>query len=448
MNKITKNEKIVVKNIAGAFIVKGLALVLSLFTTPAYIHYFNNNVRLGLWFTLLSILSWILSFDLGIGNGLRNKLTIVLSNQDDLKAKKLISSAYISIGVISIAAIVIFGVVVNFVNWNIVFNVDYGIATSEGLKITVFIVFSGIMLQFFFKLINSIIYSLQKSSINNFLSLITSVLIFVFVRFTHGGGSDDDLIVMGIVHSLAVIIPLIVASMFVFIKPLKKVRPSFSFFDKVSMKEILTLGGTFFIIQGLYMVIISTNDYLITLFVGSESVVDYQIYYRFFSLGSTAFMLALTPIWSIVTKAINEKDYDWTKKMYKRMLWLSVIATFCEFCIVFIIQWLINLFYGQDAIQVDYIIAISFALFGSLMIFNSSFSCITNGMGKLKCQAISFGIGAAIKIPISFLLVSILSSWVGVVIATCICLLIYCLLEPFYIRKILLKYSNEKNEQV
>ncbi len=91
-----QKKRIVVNIIVGAFVIRGLALVVSLFTLPAYIRYFNNQSILGLWFTILSVLSWVLTFDLGIGNGLRNELVHATQVNDKDNVKQLVSSAYLS----------------------------------------------------------------------------------------------------------------------------------------------------------------------------------------------------------------------------------------------------------------------------------------------------------------------------------------------------------------
>lgn len=75
------NTKIVIRNTFYAFVIKGIALAISFFSTPAFIRYFDNNEVLGLWYTLLSILTWFLSFDLGIGNGIRNHLVVAITEK-------------------------------------------------------------------------------------------------------------------------------------------------------------------------------------------------------------------------------------------------------------------------------------------------------------------------------------------------------------------------------
>ena len=114
MKSLSQNDKIIYKNLIGAFIVKGAALLVSLFTMPAYLRYFSNEPALGVWFTILSILTWILNFDFGIGNGLRNRLTESFVEENYIEAKKYISSAYVSISFIVLILLAIFFMVFNF----------------------------------------------------------------------------------------------------------------------------------------------------------------------------------------------------------------------------------------------------------------------------------------------------------------------------------------------
>ena len=63
-NRLAKNR--LAKNIAGNYIMKILAMIVSFFLTPAYMNFFYSNKVLGMWFTLVAILNWIMMFDFGI----------------------------------------------------------------------------------------------------------------------------------------------------------------------------------------------------------------------------------------------------------------------------------------------------------------------------------------------------------------------------------------------
>lgn len=445
MKKISLSgkDKNVILNMAGAFGVRGLGLVLSLFTLPAHINFFNNDVVLGVWFTLLSVLNWILNFDLGVGNGLRNHLTEAITCDKKDEAKKYISSAYVSIGLMIVAAIMVFLTVFRFVNWNTVFNISATEVPREALNDTVVIVFLGILLQLFLKLISSVIYAMQKAALNNLLGLISSVLTVIALYVLPSSTNDKNLIIMAIVHLLVVNVPLLVATVIIFsTKKYRFMIPSLKFCDFAHSKKVLSLGGRFFFIQIVYMIIMSTNEYIITAFVGSEPVVDYQIYYRIFTLIGTLFAFAMAPVWSSVTKALAEKDFKWISSSFRKIALLSGVCVVGEYCLVFVAQFIINIWLGNDAITVNMHASIAFAFLGSLLIVNSVLSTFANGVGELKTQLIFFCLGAVIKIPIAWVWVSVLNSWVGVVWANVFALLPYCIIQPFWLKRYLSK-SNK-----
>ena len=430
------NDKIVYKNVIGAFLVKGCALFVTLFTLPSYIKFFNNDEVLGLWFTILSILNWILNFDLGIGNGLRNHLSTTISKNDNLSVKKYISSAYFSVGAIVVVLSLIFPVIIYRIDLNSLFNIEKTVISPQSLYISAVIVFVGVMLQFWLKLINSVLYAIQKSSLNNFLVLVTNIIILIAARIYPSGTNDKNIIVMSVVHALAVALPLFAATVAVFAGQLRYAAPTPKYFSKSHANQVLSLGGIFFFIQIAYMVIISTNEFLITKTSGNTYNVDYQAYYKLFSLGSTVFALALTPVWSVITKAKAENKFAWINSTYKKFLALGGVFCLSEVGIVVIMEPVMKIWLGAGALpKTNYLIGIIFAVFGCTMILNGVFSSFANGLGELKVQAICFGLGAILKIPLAYLFVDLLNSWSGVVISNILCMGVYCIAQPIALKK-------------
>jgi O-antigen/teichoic acid export membrane protein len=447
LRSLSENSRIVLRNVVGAFTVKGLSLLISLFTMPAYLDFFDNQTALGLWFTVLSVLNWMLNFDFGIGNGLRNHLTKRLAEKNYPEAKRYVSSAYLSIGGVCLAALVIFLAVFGIIPWNTVFRIDSAIVSEGALRLSVLIVFVGILLQMFLRLINSVMYAIQLSSVNNFMNLCTSVLTLSAVLLIPSQGNDENFVIMAVVHALAVMIPQIIATLAVFcFSRYKSISPSLHEYGKPYAKEVLSLGGSFFYVQIMYMLIMNTNEYLVTLLTGNDLVVSYSFYHKIFTLGSTLFSLALTPIWSAVTKAITEKNHKWVKSLYKKMLFFGLAGTCCEFLIVPVLQLIINFWLQEDAFAVNYGYAAVFAMMGSLMIFNSVFSSIANGLGKLKTQIIFFTVGAVVKVALAYVLVSVTDSWIGVLIANAVAMGIYCVVQPITLRRALKELSAAEAE--
>lgn len=435
-------SKNVVKNIFGALIIRGLSLFLVFFTTPAYIAFFNNQSILGIWFTIISVFSWILTFDLGIGNGLRNKLTLSLAKHNYYKAKSYVTSAYIVIGIISVIGIFFVTTFFDIFNWNMILGIENTIISLRTLSKTIKIVFIGIILQFFFKIISSILYALQKSSINNLISLFTNIIIFLFVSFGKNIQSiDEKLILLAFVYLIAVNLPLIIISIVVFVRH-KEIRLNISTCKKSSIRDVMGLGGLFFFIQIVFMLLMNTNEILITRLCGSKYVVEYQIYFKLFSLFGTLFTLMLTPIWSAVTKACAEKDIKWIKRIYKFLIKSAMICCLVEFIMVPFVQPIVNIWLREEAIKMDLYKCLFFAILGSEIVLNGVQTSVANGLSLLKEQLIGYSLALIIKIVLSILFVNMFG-WVTIVVSTNLSLIPFFILQTITLKKHLVRNTKE-----
>ena len=446
LSEISENDRIIYINVLGAFCIKGLSLIISLFTMPAYMRYFSDNEVLGVWFTVLSVLTWILNFDLGIGNGLRNKLTMALAQGDEAGAKKYISSAYMMIGCIVICILFAGNLLIPYCNWNAVFNISTELVSVEALNRTVMYAFWAIMLQFIIRLISSVIYAMQKSALNNLLSLFTSVLLLAFALFAPCGTAVENLQMFALGYLVCANGPSLIATVWIFYGPMKHCRPSLKCFESKKAKAVLSLGGVFFICQILYMIIANTNEFFITQYTSPQYVVEYQAYNRLFSLGSMLYMLALTPIWSAVSKALAENNFAWLKKINRVIRNLSILAILCEFVLIIFLQFLMNFWLGENSFQVDYSTAIIFALYGSAMIYQSGVSTMTNGIGRMHIQAICYAVGVVFKFIFIHVGIEITGSWSIVVLANALILVPYCIVQQIDMNKFLKKNSIDAKD--
>ena len=70
-------------------LMKPVSMVLNLIYTPLVLGYLGD-IKYGIWAIILNIISWINYFDVGIGNGLRNKLSEKISLNDHEGANKYV----------------------------------------------------------------------------------------------------------------------------------------------------------------------------------------------------------------------------------------------------------------------------------------------------------------------------------------------------------------------
>ena len=418
---------------------------MALFTTPAYIKYFNNNEILGVWFTILSVLAWILNCDMGIGNGLRNHLVYSINERDWDKSQKYISSSYYflsGMGMIVLICVILIGKVVS---WNKVFNISDNILKSNVLNTAVLIVLASIILQFVLRLVTSILYAIQEAFVPGLLNLATNLILLIVVSISNYLNLSYGIVFLAWIYLLAVNIPLIIATIWVFSIKLKQIRPKLNCFRMDYAKEILKVGGVFLWLQLVAMIIDNTNSYLIALFINNSAVVEYQFYYKIFNIPMTAVLLLSTSLWSTVTKAKAEDDWEWLQKCYKKFLLITVGLCLCEFLIIPPLQIIFNIWLGESSIKVSYTIAIIFAISGSVMIFRTILSCFSNGLCELKIQIIFITIGAVINIPLAYIFAHEYHHYIAIVIANILSMIPYCIVQMLSFRKLFNKNNYKIN---
>ena len=116
-------SKEIVRNIMISFVARGISGICSLLVIPLTINYVNPT-QYGIWLTLSSIIGWVSFFDLGIGNGLRNKFAEAKTKGDMELARQYLSTTYLFLSIIVFLLLIIVGVSNQFLSWPSLLNVE------------------------------------------------------------------------------------------------------------------------------------------------------------------------------------------------------------------------------------------------------------------------------------------------------------------------------------
>ncbi|MBQ6718910.1 MAG: hypothetical protein IJN20_00985 [Oscillospiraceae bacterium] len=418
-----------IANILSAFFIKGGSVLVGVFTIPAYMRFFSNESILGVWYTLLSLFTWVLNFDLGIGNGMRNMLVRAMAFDDKKEMREIVSSAYVGIGLLSgVFALVAF-LLIPSINWNRILNVSTALISDTVLQQCVSIVFLGIIFQFFFKLITSVLNALERTAVTNLLPLISNTIVLLYVSVSSPLQDAGGIRSLSWVYTLAVSIPYILATIIVFRKSLRHTLPSFRYFSSAAAKRILSLGGQFFGIQLSLLVISVTNEILISNLYGAATVVTYQVYNKIFYTIATLFSLITNPVWSAVASAYCQQRIAWIRRTYHRLLLLSGLASLALLLVGAAFPLIVRIWLGSEAIAVSGRVLAAFIFYSVVLIFSYAESAIANGMNRIRPQMICYFIAAIAKIPLCLLLWRCGASWESIIAVNGLCLLPYVICQ-------------------
>lgn len=392
------------KNIVASLVLKSISFVVNLLLVPLSISYVTPS-KYGIWVTLSSIILWFGIFDIGFGNGLRNKFTEAKANGKNDLARVYISTTYVSLAIIFGVVWFLFLIVNFFLDWSKILNAPGDMAKE--LSLLALIVFAVFCLQTILKIINIVLLADQKPAFSALLDLggqLFVLILLLILKITTNG----SILYLGLVTGLAPVIVIALFSLILFKGKYKSFAPSVQHIKFKYAKDMLQLGSLFFGIQISIIIIFQTRNIIIAQLSGPESVAIFNVAYKYFSISYFVFGVLISPFWSAYTDAYTKEDFLWMKKILKKLEILAVV-----FVIAVILQLVIaNLFYRiwiGKSLYIKNSVSIAVALFFITQIFHGLYTPLLNGLGKIKLQFIVISILAAMVIPISLLL----GTWFG-----------------------------------
>lgn len=387
-----------VKNIGASVILKGGSILISFFLVPLTLGYLNAY-EYGIWLTLNSVLSWVYLLDLGLGNGLRNKLTEAIAKNDFNLGRIYVSTSFFFMTLIVIGFYTLFLLSQQFLDWYAILNVDP--SRVGHLNSIVTIVFAFVCLNFLLKMIGNIYMSFQLPAVNDMLSFIGSSIslcvIFILTKTTDGSLMDVAATFSGVPA-----IVYIVAYPLTF-RRYPKLRPAYRYVKKEYFRELISLGVNFFLIQIAVIVLYMSSNVLISNLFGPEEVTPYNIAFKLFSVVSTVFTIIVTPVWSSVTDAFTRNDIPWIKRTIRHLLLVWGGFILLSVCMVILSPWIYRLWIG-DKVHIPMTLTVLCAVYMIVITFTNVFISVINGLGKLRVQLIAAFIQSATYIPLAILL--------------------------------------------
>lgn len=411
----TRSKKMY-KNTAAMIGIRGISMILTLISAPIMLHHVDR-ADYGVLLTLTSIVGWVGYMDIGLGNGLRNKLPEFIANNDFNSVKKIVSSCYATLAIYVALIITVFLIISPFVDWLEVLNSP----TSDAKEIRELtnVVFIAFCIQFLLGLLNSILFAYQMPAFQSLFTFAGQALALIALIMQVFVLNITSVLQIGAVNSIIPPLVLFCGSIGLFRTKLRKIAPSLRYVDLKSVSGILGLGMKFFVLQMITIVLFQANSIIIARVVNPEAVVEYNLAFKYVSLLTVIFTIVITPVWSATTDAYIRNDFTWIKKTISFSQNVCMISIIIGILMLFVSKFIYGIWLGKDAIDISYSTTGLILLYISFEMLYKVYGTIINGTGKVFAQMILTGIIAIIYIPLALLLGS---SWglSGVLIANVI----------------------------
>lgn len=387
------------KNILASFFIKIWSAIIVLLMVPATLHCLGEYKN-GIWLTISSMLLWIDNMDIGLGNGLRNKVAEYMAHNEHERTRSLVSSTLAMLICIIIPVLLILLLLIFIGDPYQVFNATPSKVShlDQVLIVTVTLVCTS----FIFKLIGNFYMGLQLPAVSNLLIALGQTIALVGTYIVLWSGSHS-LMHIALVNTAAPLLIYLLAFPYTFLYKYPHLCPSFRLINFQEAKAVINMGVQFFIMQISSVILFMTSNLLISNLFSPEMVTPYQITYRYFSILLVIFTVICMPFWNATTDAYQRNDMKWIRNATRKLRVFTIGFLICLVVMILLSDTVYAIWIDRQTI-IDIKMNIAMAVYIFIIINSMRYSYVINGIGKLRLQLIFTTAAAILFVPLAYLI--------------------------------------------
>jgi O-antigen/teichoic acid export membrane protein len=411
------------------FILKGLGSLANFLIVPVLINFMGPK-RYGIWLTIYSLIGWLVMLDFGLGNGLKIKLAEAFSRKKFHQIRSLISTVYITTGLIVVSLLILFLILSSFISFPELFKIKKEDYYDFNFGFT--FLFISVLFILLLKLVAEIYAGLLLPFLDEIIRVL-SVYVLMLAVFSHKElGLSSSITTMAFLTSIPMLLIYLGWTFYIFIYKAPSLLPSCKYYSKKLLGSVVRPGINFFIIGLCSVVLYSTDNLIISMLISSEAVSAYNISYKLFGIPFLLFSTLISTHWVSFTEALTKNDIFWIKKkvLFFRKIYILLFVLY--FLLYYNFETVVKFWIGNGQVWTDQFLNASMVVYYLISSYITITIYVVNASGKIVLQKYLYLVISIFNIPLSIFLVKNLSLGVsGVIISSSLCLL----LLAFYIPK-------------
>jgi O-antigen/teichoic acid export membrane protein len=374
-----------IQQLAGSALVRVFGIVITLLYIPLLLDYLSEE-KYGIWVTLISIINWIRIFDVGLGNGLRNRLAEALALERKDQAKMLVSTSYAILIAIFVSILLVMLPLNAMIDWKGVLKAQE-IPAAE-LRMLTSISISFILLGFILQTV-TIVYAADGNSVmGGVIQLVINVICLLLLWLARLYALKGNLVLLATIITGVPLLVYLFYSIYVFSGKYSFMRPSFSSIDFRNSGNLFKLSWQFFIIQITATILYASMPFVIMRFFSPKEVTQYNIASTIFNFPMTVVALITSPVGPLVTQAFARNDRLWISKMLsymKKVSWLISGGV----VLMIIMSGLIYRVWIGSRVEIPFALSVGVGLYALSYILVNPFSVFLNSTGNVRILVIT-----------------------------------------------------------
>ncbi len=382
---------------AARILSSGLALI----SLPLAVRYLGAE-RYGVWATITTTAVWVNLLDLGIANTLTNHISRAFALDDKRSAARYFTNALLLTGGIAGTAAILCAILLPQINWIRLFNVSSRVSAVE-VDHTVVAASLVMLLGLPCNLVGKLLAGYQELHRNNYAICAGAVASL--------GGLALGIVLRVSMPALFVMsvgcLTFATLGNLLFVVGWQKpwLRPRLSLVDRSLVRELLDSGSSFFLIQVAAVVVFSSDNLIVSHYLGASEVTPYSVTWRVVGLAAILQSLIFPALWPAYAEAYARRDFLWIRRTFAATMKGTIaLNTICVVMLVLFGRSLIRLWAGPAAVPTNALL-LAMGIWAVINGFMSVESCLLAALNRTREQAALSVIAAALNIALSLWLV-------------------------------------------
>jgi O-antigen/teichoic acid export membrane protein len=407
--------KAVVDGTASAALAKVLTVLLSLISLRLCVHYFGVE-RYGVWVTIVSTSAWVSVLEFGLTDTITNIVSAAHATGDrNTAARHATNALAITLG-FAILFFLVGALLWGHLDWMRILNVSDRLASRE-IRETIAIAFTIVLMTPICTIGLKILSGYQQTHIANLVTAggaIVSVLGLICGIELHLTMPWLFLCSSGLVtlSGLGTLLWTLFIS-----KPW--LRPRLHHISPSLSRSLLAAGLPFFAIRIAGIIVFSTDNVVVSHYLGAAQVTPYSIAMRLVGYAQLIPAFLFPSLWAAYAEADARGDFAWIERTYRRTMNSSLVLMGGMLLFLGIFgRWIIRFWTGPEAIPSEALL-LAMCLWTLVSGATGVQSCLLGAVARNRLQAAVSIAAAIINLPLSIYLVQRVGS-IGAVEGTLI----------------------------
>jgi len=379
----------------------GLGMLALLITVPMTLPYLGQE-RFGVWMTVASFAAILSFMDLGVGNGLVNRVAAAKATGDYSKLQFTIFHGLVVLVLIGLSVAALLLPLCSLLPWNRLIKVTSPIATDEARKaISIFVVLfaASIPIGGIQKTFQGLQRAWMVHLIRGLGSLLSVALVYYLAQ--EKAGSPELLLAT---FGVQTFMPLLLIAVVVKEKLISV--PTMNGAGWISeTRSLVHIGGLFFVLQIGSLVGWGGDSLIASSLLGASEVSKLALVQRLFQFVTSPLMIMNAPLWSAYADARARNDKIFIKRTLKKSLvGTACIATVMSITVVSLSEYIFA-HWTKGAIQIPYSLVVSYGIWVIFDATGNAFAMFMNGVCEVRSQVFCVSVFCLLALPLKLLLV-------------------------------------------